>query len=85
MHTCAVSGLLIVTAAGAQDQTRASIAFHIAANGATPHGLEVAVACAGDAAELLKPEVMSSVRGVGIPPLQELIDKCRAQGIHFYV
>lgn len=85
MHTCAVSGLLIVAATGVQDQTRASIAFHIAANGAAPQGVEVGVALAGDAAELLKPEVMSTVRGVGIPPLQDLIEKCRAQGVHFYV
>lgn len=85
MHTCAVSGLLIVAATGAQDQTRASIPFHIAANGAAGAGVECAIAFAGDAADLVKPHVIAEVRGVGLPPLKDLMDKCLAQGIHFYV
>jgi predicted peroxiredoxin len=80
-----MSGLLIVGATGAQEPTRASIPFHIAANGAVPAGVEVAVAFAGDAAELLKPDVIAALRGVGIPPLRELIDKCIAQSVPFYV
>ena len=78
-------GLLIVTAAGSENPTRASIPFHIACNGATPAGTECAVAFAGDAAELLKPDVIANVFGLGLPPLRELIDKCIAQNIHFYV
>lgn len=85
MHTCAVSGLLIVAATGPDDQTRASIPFHIAANGAGPAGVECAVALAGDAAELVKPHVIAEVRGVGIPPLKDLMEKCLAQGVRFYV
>ena len=81
----AVSGLLIVASTGAQDPTRASIPFHIACNGATPSGTKVAVAFAGDAAELLKPDVIANVFGVGLPPLRELLDKCLAQSINFYV
>jgi predicted peroxiredoxin len=80
-----VSGLLIVGATGAGDATRASIPLHIAANGAGPAGVGVAVAFAGDAAELLKPDVIASLRGVGIPPLKELVDKCIAQNVPFYV
>jgi predicted peroxiredoxin len=78
-------GLFIVAATGAQDPTRASIPFHVAANGARPQGVECSVAFAGDAAELVKPEVVDAVRGVGIPPLRELMDKCVAQGVRFYV
>lgn len=78
-------GLFIVAATGPQDQTRASIAFHIAANGARSQGVECSVAFAGDAAELVKPEVIDAVRGVGLPPLRELMDKCVAQGVRFYV
>ena len=85
MHTCPVSGLLIVAATGANDQTRASIPFHIAANGAGPGGVECAIALAGDAAELLKPHVIAEVRGVGIPPLKDLMEKCLAQSVPFYV
>ena len=78
-------GLLIVTATGPGDPTRASIPFHIAANGAGPAEVEVGVAFAGDAAELLKPQVMGEVRGLGIPPLTDLMAKCIAQQVRFYV
>jgi predicted peroxiredoxin len=80
-----VSGLLIVNSAGPQDPTRASIAFHIAVNGARPNGTEVAVALAGDAAELVKPDVIANVIGQGVPPLRELLDKCLDQDVHFYI
>ena len=85
MHTGPVPGLLIVTATGANDHTRASIPFHIAANGAGPGNVECAIAFAGDAADLLKPHVIAEVRGVGIPPLKDLIEKCQAQSVRFYV
>ena len=77
--------LLIVAATGAGDPTRASIPFHIACNGATPAHTECAVALAGDAAELLKPDVIANVFGLGIPPLRDLLDKCVAQNVRFYV
>ncbi len=80
-----VPGLLIVTAAGPQDPTRASVPFHIAVNGARPAGVEVAVVLAGDAAELVKPDVIANVLGLGIPPLRDLLDKCLEQDVHFYV
>ena len=80
-----MSGLLIVAAAGPEDPTRASIPFHIAVNGAKPNGTEVAIALAGDAAELLKPDVIANVLGLGIPPLRELLDKCLEKDVSFYV
>jgi predicted peroxiredoxin len=80
-----VPGLLIVTAAGPQDPTRASVPFHIAVNGARPSGVDVAVVLAGDAAELVKPDVIANVLGIGIPPLRDLLDKCLEQDVHFYV
>ena len=80
-----MSGLLIVAAAGPEDPTRASIPFHIAVNGARPNGTEVAIALAGDAAELLKPDVIANVLGLGIPPLRELLDKCLEKDVSFYV
>ena len=78
-------GLLIVTSTGPEDATRASIAFHIAANGAKPNGTEVAIALAGDAAELVKPDVIANVLGQGLPPLRDLMDKCLEQDVHVYV
>jgi predicted peroxiredoxin len=80
-----MSGLLIVTAAGPEDPTRASIPFHIAANGATPNGTRVAIALAGDAAELLKPDTIANVMGLGLPPLRDLLDKCLDQDVPIYV
>ena len=77
--------LLIVTSTGALDPTRASIPFHIAVNGAVPAGQECAVALAGDATELLKREVAQNVRGVGIPPLADLLAGCAQKGIRLYV
>ena len=78
-------GLLIVAATGPVDPTRASVPFHIAVNGARPAGTEVAVALAGDAAELVKPDVIANVVGLGVPPLRDLLDKCLAQGVRVYV
>ena len=78
-------GLLIVTSTGPEDPTRASIPFHIAVNGAKPAGVEVAVALAGDAAELVKPDVIANVVGLGLPPLRDLIDKCLDQNVRVYV
>src|ERR1700674_1606089 len=80
-----VPGLLIVTSAGPEDPTRASIPFHIAVNGARPNGTEVAIALAGDAAELVKPDVIANVLGLGLPPLRDLLDKCLDQDVPFYV
>ena len=80
-----VPKLLIVAASGSQDPTRASIAFHVAVNGAAAAGMEVGVALAGDATELLKREVRDSVRGVGVPPLADLLAGCRDKGVKFYV
>ena len=76
---------MIVAATGPNDHTRASIPFHIAANGATPTGVEAAIIFAGDAADLVKPHIIADVRGVGIPPLKDLVEKCVAQNVRFYV
>jgi predicted peroxiredoxin len=76
---------LIVTAAGPEDPTRASVPFHIAANGAKPSGVDVAVALAGDAAELVKPDVIANVLGLGVPPLRDLLDKCLDLDVSVYV
>jgi predicted peroxiredoxin len=81
----AVPKLLITAATGSQDPTRASIPFHIAVNGVAAAGFESGVALAGDATELLKPEVREAVRGVGVPPHADLFAACRDKGVAFYV
>jgi predicted peroxiredoxin len=77
--------LLIVTASGSDNPTRASVPFHIAVNGARPAGTEVGIALAGDAAELIKPDVIANVLGIGVPPLRDLLDKCLEQEVPVYV
>jgi len=80
-----VTRLLIVASSGPTDPTRASIPFHIAVNGAVPGGTDVAVALAGDATELVKPDIIANVYGQGVPPLRDLLDKCLEQNVPFYV
>lgn len=77
--------LLIVASTGTQDATRASIPFYIAANGAIPAGQECGIALAGDATELLKREIIDRVKGVGVPPLADLLAACAQRGVRFYV
>ena len=77
--------ILYVTATGPSDPTRASLAFHLAANGAVEAGHEADIVLAGDAAELVKPGVAEGVRGVGIPPLGELLAKAGEKGVPVHV
>jgi predicted peroxiredoxin len=77
--------LLIVSATGPEEPTRASVPFHVAANGAKPNGTQVSIVLAGDAAELVKPDVIANVIGVGVPPLRDLFDKCLEQNFAVYV
>ena len=77
--------LLITTKTGPNDPTGASVPLHIALNGAVKSGTDVAVAFAGDAAELLKPDVYKSLRGVGIPAAADLIAGLAQNAVQFYV
>jgi predicted peroxiredoxin len=77
--------ILYLATAGADDPTRASIPFHIAANGSFEAGQECAVALAGDAVELARRELAEHVEGVGIPPARDLLTKLREHEIPIYV
>lgn len=77
--------LLITTLVGPNDPTRASIPFHMAVNGAAKNGTDTAIALAGDATELMRPGVADSVRGVGVPPLADLLKGCKDAGIRLYI
>ena len=43
------------------------------------------MAFAGDAAELLKPDIIANVYGQGVPPLRDLMDKLLEQNVPLYV
>lgn len=77
--------LLITTATGPDLATRASLPFHIAANGAVASGVDCSIALAGDATGILVPGVMETVKGIGIPPLAELWQKCIDGGVKIHV
>ena len=73
--------MLYLTATGPADPTRASLAFHLAANGAAAAGYAPEIVLLGDAADLVKAGVADGVRGVCIPPLGELLVKAGDLGI----
>ncbi|MBW3614683.1 MAG: hypothetical protein KY439_05145 [Actinobacteria bacterium] len=77
--------ILYLASTGPDDPTRASIPLHLAANGSAEVGQEVQVVLAGDATELLKPEVRDGVVGVGVPPLGELLGKVAEHSIPVFV
>ena len=77
--------LLIVASTGSADATRASIPFHIAANGAAASGVECALALTGDATGLLAGGAAGSVKGIGVPPLTDLLRACVDGGVQFHV
>lgn len=77
--------LLITVVTGPDDPTRASLGFHMAVNGAVKNQIETSIAMAGDAIELLKPGAAATVRGVGVPPLEQLLAGCVTAGIRIFV
>jgi predicted peroxiredoxin len=77
--------ILYLATTGALDPTRASLPFHIAANGSVAERQECAVALAGDGTELVSRENAERVEGVGLPPLQELLQKLVDNRIPVYV
>ncbi len=77
--------LLITVVTGPEDPTRVSLGFHMAVNGAVKNQIDTSVALAGDAIELLKPGAAAMVRGIGVPPLADLLSGCVAAGVRIFV
>jgi len=59
--------ILYLAATGAADATRASLPFHVAANGSVAEGQECAIVLVGDGTELVSREQAARVEGFGIP------------------
>ncbi len=76
---------LYIASRGTNDQTAASLPFHLAVNGAAEEGIDCGIALAGDAAALIRDPLADQVAGLGLPPLRELISKVIARGIPLYV
>lgn len=77
--------VLYFCATGASDPTRASLPFHLAANGSVEEGQDTALVIGGDAGELVKQDLAESVEGVGLPPLKDLLAKLRDHEVPVYV
>jgi predicted peroxiredoxin len=67
--------ILYLATTGTVDPTRASLPFHIAANGSVAEAQDCAVVLAGDGTELISRATAERVEGVGVPALHELLQK----------
>ena len=77
--------VLYIAASGRSDPTRASIPWHLAVNGSTEAGHSAGILLAGDASEVLKAEIRSTLEGVGLPPLRDLIVKAVEHAVPVFV
>jgi len=68
---------------GSEDPTRASLPFMMA-KGAKEAGYDVEVALMGDSVILFNETIASSVQGVGLPSLKELMQFARDNKIPLY-
>jgi predicted peroxiredoxin len=76
--------LTISTTWGTNDATKATVPFHLA-RGAKQAGIDVRIVLAGDSTELIRQGVAETVRGKGVPPLREVLDFARDNGIPIHV
>ena len=70
---------------GASDATRASIPLHLAVNGSAEIGHDMEIILAGDAAEIILGDNATTMEGVGLPPMSELVEKILKHKIPVYV
>lgn len=76
--------IAISTGYGTDDPTRASLAM-IAAKAACDQGHDVLIWLQGEAAVLANPRVYPSVRGINIPPLEEVMAALLAARVQIWV
>jgi predicted peroxiredoxin len=76
--------LTISTTWGTNDPTKATIPFHLA-RGAKQTGVDVRIVLAGDSTDLIRSGVAGTVRGNGVPPLDEVLDFARENKIPIHV
>jgi predicted peroxiredoxin len=76
--------LMYVGLHGTNDPTRATMPF-LLATGAGTAEIDTCVVLLGEAAMLAKPGMIDTIKGVGFPPLTELLQKVRDFNIPVYV
>jgi predicted peroxiredoxin len=77
--------VLYVAATGAGDPTRATIPYHLAANGSVEAKQECALLLVGDGTELVSRETAGTVEGFGFKPVGELLEKIVENQVPVYV
>ncbi|HJQ63087.1 MAG TPA: hypothetical protein VJ834_09500 [Burkholderiales bacterium] len=68
---------------GSENPTKATLIF-LHAKGAKEAGHDVSISLLGDAVVLLNPAIAKNIQGVGLPPLPELTNFARDNGIPVY-
>ena len=68
---------------GSEDPTRATLVF-LHAKGAKDAGHDVSISLLGDSVVMLNPAIAKNIQGVGLPPLTELINFAKENGIPVY-
>jgi predicted peroxiredoxin len=76
--------LMYVGLHATDDPTLATLPF-LTATGAATAEVDCCVALLGEAAMLAKPGITDSVKGVGFPPLAELLQKVKDAQVPIYV
>ncbi len=76
--------LLYVGTHATDDPTLATMPF-LVATGAGTAEIDCCIALVGEAASLAKPGMIEAVKGVGFPPLPELLEKVRSFQIPVYI
>jgi len=76
--------ILAVATHATDDPTKCSLAF-LTAVGALAAGKDVGIALLGEAAYLAKPMIAASIRGIGFPPLSEVIQEVVRGKVPVYV
>ncbi len=76
---------LYLATSGTSDATKASIPFHLAVNGSVEVGHVTEIVLAGDAAEVILGDNATTMEGLGIPPMRELIEKVKEHSVAVFV
>ncbi len=76
--------LLYIATHGTDDPTRATFPF-LMAKGALDAGHETGIMLMGDAALLIKEQIAQQIKGIGVPPLKELMDFLVSKNIRISV
>ena len=68
---------------GSENPTKATLVF-LHAKGSKEAGHDVSISLLGDAVVMANPTIAKNIQGVGLPPLAELVEFAKQNGIPVY-